>query len=63
MAEIVAHQWCGVIILADLNTLFLCIVVEIRNSFSAWEAYAGLFFFSRCTKVGTGRIHSAVLTL
>jgi len=44
MAETVAHQWHGVIILADTNTLFLCIVMEVRNSFLAWEAYAGLFF-------------------
>lgn len=45
MAETVADQWLGVINLADINTLFLCIVVEISNSFSAWEVYAGLVFF------------------
>lgn len=42
MAETVANLWHGVIILADINTLFLCIVVKIRNSFLTWEAYASL---------------------
>lgn len=36
----------GVVILADINTLFLFVVMEIRNSFSDWELYAGLSFFA-----------------
>lgn len=43
MAEAVANQEHGITILANINNLFLCIVVDIRNIFSAWEACTCLF--------------------
>lgn len=62
MAETVADQWHDGIILADINTLFLSIVAEIRNIFLQPGKPMLACVFARCTKAGTGRIHCAVLT-
>lgn len=61
MAEAVANQEHGIIILANMNNLFLCIVVDIGNFFSLGSLC--LPFFACCTKAATGRICCTVLTL